>query len=149
MNSDVFRQWLIGSLTAIAACGLMLLGASCKKSTTPPPPPPAYTLDIYPLNGIPEADINTNFYLGGRLNDSQGNPEAGRRVYFTLDQNWMGTITPWATTAPDSVDGFVERVVFHGDTVGVALIQGYVENIEGQELASDTLSIWVRDPING
>ena len=149
MKTRFFRIKSVNFLTSVAACGLVLLWQGCEDATHPTPPPPAYTLDIYPANGVPEVVINTNIAIGGRLQDGQGDLVAGKRVYFTIQPEDIGSITTWATTEPDSSDGFRERVIFNGRSLGVALIRGFITDVGGQEAAHDTLSIWVREQING
>ncbi|NQT35288.1 hypothetical protein HQ587_08865 [bacterium] len=131
----------------VTAVGVSLLIGACDNGiTNPPPPPPVQRLEIFPVNGAYEVDIGKNFYIGAHFHNQTGNPIRGERVYFSVTPDTVGEITPWATTEPDSNNGFETNVVFNGTVKDTVLIRGWVgnENI----VALDTMSIWVRPPIN-
>lgn len=126
----------------------MLVISSCDPSTDPPPPPIFKALDISLYNSPPEVTPGQNVQIAGRINNDDGEAQRGIRIYFTLDPADIGIITPWAWTEPDSATGLYERVVFNGSQTGTALITGTAEMPSGNTV-NDTVSILVRDPING
>ena len=132
---------------AVTVSVSLFIGACDDGITNPTPAPPVLRLEIFPVNGAYEVDINDNFYIGAHFRDQTGRSISGERVYFSVTPDTVGEITPWAVTEPDSNNGFRENVVFNGTVEIVVLIWGWVgnENI----VALDTMSIWVRPPING
>lgn len=125
----------------------LFIGACDNGITNPHPVPPVQTLDIFPVNGAYEVNLNENFYIGGHFRDQAGNPIRGERVYFSVTPDTVGEITPWATTEPDSSNGFETNVVFYGTVEDTVLIRGWIGN--ESIIALDTMRIWVRPPING
>ncbi|MDP8240586.1 MAG: hypothetical protein P9X24_15955 [Candidatus Hatepunaea meridiana] len=129
---------------------IALLFGGCDNNVTDPPPlPPPLTLSVYPIIDTREVNINANLYLGGSLVNQDGDKLRGYTVRLSLDPDTIGTLTPWATTEPDSNSGFKQEVVFNGSKEGVVLIRGWTELGDGTVSSEDTLHIWVRPPING
>lgn len=132
---------LFGSVALIGCTG-------CDDPTPPGSNQINLGLNIFLFNHPQEADINENVYLAGRLIDAQGDTLSEARVTFRMEPDTLGEMTPFANTNPDSVTGFNTRVTFIGRRPGIVLITGQV--LEGENiLGRDTVSIRVRDPING
>lgn len=72
----------------------------------------------------PEVRLHTNLYVTGRVVTSGGTPQRGIRVYFQVEPPSRGNITPWATTQPDSANGFNTLVTFYGLEEGLAAVIG-------------------------
>ncbi len=132
-------------VVAVAVGVSLLIGACDDGITNPTPTPLVSRLDIFPVNGAYEVDIGENFYIGAHFR-SQGDLVRGERVYFSVTPDTVGEITPWAITEPDSSNGLRENVVFYGTVEDTVLIRGWVGN--ENLIAQDTMSIWVRPPIN-
>ena len=131
----------------VVVIGIVVI-SSCDPTTDPPPPPIYQALDIGLYNSSPEVEPGQNVQIAGRINNNQGEAQRGIRIYFTISPVDIGIITPWSWTEPDSATGLRERVVFNGSQTGTALITGSAEMPSGNT-AYDTVSVLVRDPING
>jgi len=105
------------------------------------------TLDIYPANGLYEVNTGENFYIAASLVDRNQNPLGGRRVYFMIDPQDMGVITPYAVLDPQTQNGFQTQVVYNSGINGVVVITGQVREND-VVAAQDTMSVKVRPPIN-
>jgi hypothetical protein len=128
---------------------VILSGCSgCDDPTPPGTNQVQLGLNIFLYRHAQEANINENVYLGGRLIDAIGDTLREARVTFSVRPDSIGDITPFANTNPDDSTGFATRVTFIGRRPGLALITGQV--LDGQQiLGRDTVSVRVRDPING
>ncbi|MFN3821929.1 MAG: hypothetical protein ACK4OO_06305 [bacterium] len=135
------------ALTLLGFLGTIFTMMGCPEATKPKGDAGRYGgVDIDVVGKTYEAIIGTNVYLQGAVKNSLGEPQRGVRVYFSVTPTWIGRITPWAWTEPDSPNGFATQVVFDPESLGVALIKGEVRD---ESLISwDTVSVWVRNPIN-
>ncbi len=133
------------SIGALSGC------TGCNEPTKLPPNPVQLGLNIYLDHHAQEANVNENVYLGGRLNNNLGVAQDGVTVSFSLQPDSVGSVTAFAVTTTDTAvsrTGFATTVTFIGRRPGVAVITGLVV-VGGEMLGRDTLSIRVRDPING
>ena len=151
MSSRLNTTLLSGFLVALAAGAL--LSACDKKVNQPPPTPLAMDVEIAPVNDIFEADSNSNFYIKGSVVNPNGEPISGVRVFFSLDPEDIGTISPppplYALTDPTQANGFDVTVTFVGQRSGVVAIWAKIYNDISALVDADSMHIRVRPPING
>lgn len=137
----------------IASCLIVAIAAgwflmACNRTTDPPPPPLWRALEIDLYNTPPEVDPQQNVYLSAQVKNEAGVLQQGIKVFFDVDPETLGIITPWAWTEPDSPNGLRSQVVFNSSNTGLALITGSV-TMENGSVVADTVHVLVRDPING
>lgn len=143
----IAKVLLLSPLILLGVLGTIFIIVGCPEATKPKGDADRYGgVDIDVVGRTYEAIIGSNVYLQGVVKNSWGEPQRGVRVYFSVTPNWIGRITPWTWTEPDSPNGFSTLVVFDPESLGVALIKGEVRD---ELWASwDTVSVWVRNPIN-
>lgn len=140
-NTQNIVQVLIASL-----CGILLIVGcdSCDNGVTDPPVTrPQFTLTINLHNGAaPEMFIGESVQIAGSLVDREDNKLANEKVFFSVDPDSVGNISPnlGAFTDPTDPSGFKERVTFVARKKGIALITArYL--IENTVRAIDTLHV--------
>jgi len=137
MKNEISSALVLGAAIITA-----LIVVSCDTPTRTPTPPQHYGLEIALLNEVTrDAPIGQNLYLSGHFYNPAGEKQRGAKVNFVLEPSNLATITPYATTEPDSVRGFSTAVTFTGRDVGVVLIYAYVNDGAGLEVAHDTLYV--------
>lgn len=141
-----------------AVIGLVLaslLGAGvngCESDNTPlPPAPPQFALDIFLYQSPREQDINENFRFGGYLVKDGVDTLSGERIYFSIEPDSLGSISPpnYALTDKNAADGWQNiDVYFVGRKYGIGNFKGAYLDAQGNQMAYDTVWVEVKPPGN-
>jgi hypothetical protein len=145
------RKAFVSSLAAAIALVSIIGLAACKRKLTQPyVDPQQLGLDISFLGNHPqEIAKDSNLYIAGKVKDGNGIAQQGVRVYFQLNPDDIGVVTPYAFTDTTAESGFQTPVTFNGHTYGVTVIEGYVLDLNGNTTTKDTLHVLVGGSGNG
>jgi len=93
--------------------------------------------------------VGNNATFAGFVTNSLGDTIEQGRVYFTVNPDTIGNISPlpygWIDlTEPD---GFLEEVIFTGRKPGRAIIRGTYRTEDGVDRSADAVSIVVKESV--